>query len=74
MTRDEHKPRAAGSLRQWQDEFDAGSLRRMLAEVAEAAKADPVYGVSREEAIRRAAVAVAEKYRLAEGEEKGGKR
>jgi hypothetical protein len=66
-----HKPRAAGSLRQWQDEFDAGSLRRMLEEVAEAAQADPVYGISREEAISRAAVAVAEKYRRAAGEEKG---
>ena len=46
----------------------------MLAEGAEAAKADPVYGVSREEAIRRAAVAVVEKYRRSAGEEKGGKK
>ena len=46
----------------------------MLAEVAEAAKADPVYGISREEAIRRAALAVAEKYRRVAGEEKGGKK
>ena len=74
MTRDKHRPRAAGTLQHWQDEFEAGSLRRMPAEVAEAAKADPVYGISREEAIRRAAVAVVEKYRRAEGEQKGGKR
>ena len=74
VTRDKHRPRAAGGLRHWQDEFDAGSLRRMLAEVAEAAKADPVYGVSREEAIRRAAVAVAEKYRRGAGDEEGGEK
>ena len=45
----------------------------MLEEVVEAAKADPLYGISREEAISRAAVAVAEKYRRAAGEEKGGR-
>jgi hypothetical protein len=37
-------------------------LRRRLKEIVELAEADPLYGVSREEAMRRAAARVAEKY------------
>jgi hypothetical protein len=37
-------------------------LRQRLKEIVELAQADPLYGVSREEAVRRAAARVAEKY------------
>jgi hypothetical protein len=37
-------------------------LRRRLKEIVELAEADPLYGVSREEAMRRAAARMAEKY------------
>jgi hypothetical protein len=49
-------------------------LRRRLKEIVELAEADPLYGVSREEAMRRAAARVAEKYGREEGEKKGGKK
>jgi hypothetical protein len=49
-------------------------LRQRLKEIVELAEADPLYGVSREEAVRRAAARVAEKYRQAAGQEKGGKK
>lgn len=45
-------------------------LRRRLKEIVELAQADPLYGVSREEAVRRAAARVAEKY----GRQDSGKR
>jgi hypothetical protein len=48
-------------------------LRQRLKEIVELAEADPLYGVSREEAMRRAAARVAEKYGRSAGEEKGGK-
>jgi hypothetical protein len=37
-------------------------LRHRLKEIVELAQADPLYGVSRGEAMRRAAARVAEKY------------
>jgi hypothetical protein len=46
-------------------------LRRRLKEIVELAEADPLYGVSREEAMRRAAARVAEKYGRAEERKKG---
>lgn len=49
-------------------------LRQRLKEIVELAEADPLYGVSREEAMRRAAARVAEKYGRAAGEKKGGKK
>ena len=49
-------------------------LRRRLREIIELAEADPLYGVSREEAMRRAAARVAENYGRAAREKKGGKR
>jgi hypothetical protein len=49
-------------------------LRRRLKEVVELAKADPVYGVSPEEAIRRAAAKVAQKHGPAGVQKKGGVR
>ena len=49
-------------------------LRHRLKEIVELAEADPLYGVSREEAMRRAAARVAEKYGRPKGEKKGGKR
>ena len=45
-------------------------LRQRLKEIVEFAEADPLYGVSREEAMRQAA----EKYGRPAGEKKGGKR
>jgi hypothetical protein len=48
-------------------------LRRRLKEIAEVAEADPFYGVSREEAVRRAAARVAEKYGRPAGEKESGK-
>ena len=47
--------------------------RRRLEEIVKLAEADPLYGVSRWEAMRRAATRVAEKYGRSAGEEKGGK-
>lgn len=49
-------------------------LRQRLAEIAELAQADPLYGVSREEAMRRAAARAAEKYGRPVGDEKGRKK
>jgi hypothetical protein len=49
-------------------------LRQRLKEIVELAEADPLYGVSREEAMRRAAARVAEKYGRAVVKERGGKR
>lgn len=48
-------------------------LRQRLKEIAELAKADPVYGISPEEAIRRAAAKVAQKYGPAGIKKKGSK-
>jgi hypothetical protein len=48
-------------------------LRQRLAEVVEKALADPLYGISREAAIKRAAEQVAEKYRQPAGEKRGVK-
>lgn len=48
-------------------------LRRRLKEIAEMAEADPLYGISREEAVRRAAARVAERYVRPAGEKEGGK-
>lgn len=49
-------------------------LHQRLKEIVELAQADPLYGVSREEAMRRAAARVAEKYGQANVEKKGGKK
>lgn len=49
-------------------------LRRRITEIVELAKADPLYGISREEAMKRAAAKVAEKYRRLAEEKRGGKR
>lgn len=49
-------------------------IRHRAAEVMELALSDPRYGVSREEAMRRAAARVAEKSGRAAGEMKGGKK
>lgn len=49
-------------------------IRRRLKEIMELAEAEPLYGVSREEAMRRAAARVAEKYGRPEGEKKGEKK
>ncbi len=48
-------------------------IRERVAEIMELALSDPLYGVSREEAVRRAAERVAEKYGR-KVEEKGGKK
>lgn len=48
-------------------------LRHRLKEIAELAQSDPLYGVSREEAMRRAAARVAEKYQRQTGEEGAGR-
>jgi hypothetical protein len=47
-------------------------LRHRLKEVVELAKADPVYGISPEEAMRRAVAKVAEKH--GQGKKKGGRK
>lgn len=49
-------------------------LRRRLKEIVEMAQSDPLYGVSREEAIRRAAERVADKYGRKAGMKRGGKK
>jgi hypothetical protein len=49
-------------------------LRQRLKEIVDLAEADPLYGVSREEAMRRAAARVAEKYGRPAGEKEGGKK
>ena len=49
-------------------------LRRRLKEIVELAEADPLYGVSREEAMKRAAARVAEKYRRETRDETAGKK
>ena len=49
-------------------------LRQRLAEIVELAKADPIFGISREEAMKRAAKKVAEKYKRLASEEGGGRR
>jgi hypothetical protein len=49
-------------------------LRQRLKEIVELAEADPLYGVSRYEAMRRAAARVAEKYGQPTGEKEGGKK
>jgi hypothetical protein len=49
-------------------------LRQRLKEIVELAQADPLYGVSREEAMRRAAARAAEKYGRAAREKKSGKK
>lgn len=46
-------------------------LRQRLKEIVEMAESDPLYGVSREEAMRRAAARVTEKYGRAAGEKRG---
>ena len=48
-------------------------LRQRLEEIVELAQSDPLYGVSREEAMRRAAARVAEKYGRPTQEKGGGK-
>jgi hypothetical protein len=45
-------------------------LRQRLKEIVELAEADPIYGISREEAMKRAAARVAKKYGRPAGEEK----
>jgi hypothetical protein len=49
-------------------------LRCRLEEIVELAQSDPLYGVSREEAVRRAAARVAEKYGRAAPEKEDGKK
>lgn len=49
-------------------------LRQRLKEIVELAQSDPLYGISREEAMRRAAARVAEKYGRAAAERKGRKK
>lgn len=48
--------------------------RQRAAEIMELALSDPLYGISREEAIKRAAARVAEKYERAAREEEVGKK
>lgn len=43
-------------------------LRQRLREIVELAEADPLYGINREEAIKRAAKKVSEKYGRPAGE------
>jgi hypothetical protein len=49
-------------------------IRQRAAEIMELALSDPLYGVSREEAIKRAAARVGEKYGRPKSEKKGGKK
>ena len=49
-------------------------LRGRIKEIVELAEADPLYGISREAAMKRAAERVAEKYGRQGGGEKGGKK
>ena len=49
-------------------------LRSRLAEIAELAKSDPLYGISPEAAIKRAAARVAEKHGLPAGEKERGRK
>lgn len=49
-------------------------IRQRLKEIVELAEADPLYGVSQEEAVRRAAERLAEKYALPTGKKGGGKK
>ncbi len=49
-------------------------IRQRAAEIMELALSDPLYGVSREEAVRRAAAKVAEKHGREAVEKKGGKK
>jgi hypothetical protein len=49
-------------------------LRQRLKEIVELAEADPLYGVSREEAMKRAAKKVAEKYGRPAREKEGRKK
>jgi hypothetical protein len=49
-------------------------IRQRLADIMGLAQADPLYGVSREEAMKRAAARVAEKYGRPKDEKKGGKK
>lgn len=49
-------------------------LRHRLKEIVELAHSDPLYGVSREDAMRRAAVRVAEKYGPVVEKRQGGKK
>lgn len=49
-------------------------LRQRLKEIVELAQADPVYGVSPEEAMKRAAAKVAQKYGPAGVKKKGGRK
>jgi hypothetical protein len=49
-------------------------LRHRLEEIVELAQSDPLYGVSREEAMRRAAARVAGKYGREAGEKETRKR
>jgi hypothetical protein len=48
-------------------------LRQRLKEIVELAESDPLYGVSQEEAMRRAASRVADKYGRLTGEKDGKK-
>jgi len=49
-------------------------LRRRIAEIVELAKADPLYGISQEAAMKRAGEKIAQKYRRLAGEKKGRKK
>jgi hypothetical protein len=49
-------------------------LRQRLKEIVELALSDPLYGVSREEAMRRAAARVAEKYGQTAGDKTSRKK
>jgi hypothetical protein len=63
VTRDKEEKTLRGAL-----------LRQRLKEIVELAQSDPLYGVSREEAMRRAAARVAEKYGRPAEEKKSGEK
>jgi hypothetical protein len=49
-------------------------IRQRAAEIMKLALSDPLYGISREEAIKRAAQRVAEKYGRKAGQKKGNEK
>jgi hypothetical protein len=55
-------------------QYDASNMHRMVAEVMELAQADPVYGISKDAAMKRAVEKVAEKYKRMANEKKGDKK
>lgn len=55
-------------------QYDVSNMRRMVAEIVELAQADPLYGISRDAAMKRAAEKVAEKYKRLASEKKSGKK